>query len=170
MLRNDLRSPVIIGTSTWWEITPANRLQSPHLYCLSCTIPITPFFTNFKILLSFKFDKIKFLTNPLPCTSFAKRGDKNCLVLSNDLFNEHQFLSPLLAKEVQGRVLVRNLILSNLKLNSILKLVKKGVMGIVQDKQYKWGLYSWFFNNDIKSNFFSDPLSLYMMLILLWYT
>jgi hypothetical protein len=44
---------------------------------------------------------------------------------------------PLLAKEVQGRGLVRNLILSNLKLNSILKLVKKGVMGIVQDKQYK---------------------------------
>jgi hypothetical protein len=46
---------------------------------------------------------------------------------------------PLLAKEleVQGRELVRNLILSNLKLNSILKLVKKGVMGIVQDKQYK---------------------------------
>jgi hypothetical protein len=32
-----------------------------------------------------------------------------------------------------------------------------GVRGIVQDKQYKWGLYSWFFNNDIKSNFFFRP-------------
>jgi len=40
--------------------------------------------------------------------------------------------------------------------------VKRGVRGIVPDKQYKWGLYSWFFNNDIKSNFFFRPFCLYI--------
>ena len=35
--------------------------------------------------------EIKFLTNPLPCTPFAKRGGKNCHVLSSDFFNEHPY-------------------------------------------------------------------------------